>query len=378
MSRNIWGYWDCRHCDTKKLRGDVEVCPNCGAPRAEDTKFYMDLSTKEYVDEDKVNVLPNWICSFCNSQNEGDESVCEYCGASRSDNQMNYFQTQQKSVERSEENETHPSTSVSTSVSGSVPEPISNGQIDGDNILSFLCQDKCRLLAIILGISLITGFLIWFLIPVQHQMTINSVEWIRRIETQELETFDESGWSLPSGAKLQYKNTEIRKYNQVVDYYETKTRQVEKERIVGYQEYVTGYEDLGNGQFREKIDQRPVYETYYETETYQDPVYKSVPVYGTKYYYEIEKWVKGQPFITSGMDKNPVWSQSVVSERRREGKRTEVYYILGIIDGKNQRFELNYSDWMKYDVGDTVIFKTHRFSNRIIAISDIVVKTAAE
>lgn len=374
MSRNVWGYWDCKHCDTKKLRGDVEVCPNCGAPRAEDTKFYMDLSTKEYVDEEKVNTLPNWICSFCNSQNEGDESVCEYCGASRSDSQANYFEMQQKLAERSEEKETAPSTPVSATVTEEIPKPVKNGQIAGNNLF----QNKRRLLAIGLGIALIAGFLVWCMIPVQHQMTINSVEWIRQIETEKVETVDESGWSLPSQARLKYKNTEIRSYNQVVDHYETKTREVKKERVVGYQEYVTGYEDLGNGQFREETAQRPVYETYYETETYEEPVYKSVPVYDTKYYYEIDKWVKGYPLTTSGTDKNPVWGQMAVSDTRREGKRTEAYYILGMIDGENQRFELSYSDWMKYDVGDIVVFKTLRFSNEIIDISDIVVKTAVE
>ena len=74
---------------------------------------------------------------------------------------------------------------------------------------------------------------------------------------------------MPSGARLKYEKNEIYDYEKVVDHYEIKTKQVEKTRISRYETYVTGYKDLGNGYFEEITDERPVYETYYESEEYK-------------------------------------------------------------------------------------------------------------
>ena len=39
---DVMGYWDCPVCQTKKIKGTVRDCPNCGAPRGKDVRFYMD------------------------------------------------------------------------------------------------------------------------------------------------------------------------------------------------------------------------------------------------------------------------------------------------------------------------------------------------
>ena len=39
---DVMGYWDCPVCQTKKIKGTLRDCPNCGAPRGKDVKFYMD------------------------------------------------------------------------------------------------------------------------------------------------------------------------------------------------------------------------------------------------------------------------------------------------------------------------------------------------
>ena len=63
---------------------------------------------------------------------------------------------------------------------------------------------------------------------------------------------------MPEEARLQDSRLEFSHYQEVLDHYEQKSRQVEKHRITGYEEYVVGYRDLGNGYFEEITEQRPI------------------------------------------------------------------------------------------------------------------------
>lgn len=145
----------------------------------------------------------------------------------------------------------------------------------------------------------------------------------RVISIEDYKTVEESGWSLPSNARLQNSNTEIRTYNKVFDHYETRTRQISEQVLDHYETRVTGTRDLGNGYFEEITTQVPIYRTEYRTETYQEPVYRNEPVYDTKYYYEIEKWVVTRSVKTSGNDKEATWGDVVLvgKERRKIDKK---------------------------------------------------------
>ena len=58
MGRIIEGFWDCKYCNTKGIRGGIRECPNCGKARDEDTVFYLDLEKKHYVPkEQEKNML---------------------------------------------------------------------------------------------------------------------------------------------------------------------------------------------------------------------------------------------------------------------------------------------------------------------------------
>ncbi|MBO5435908.1 hypothetical protein J6A31_08950 [bacterium] len=366
MGKHIWGYWDCEYCGHKKHRADKEECPNCGSPRSKDTKFYMDLSTKEYVSESEKNTKANWICSFCNSQNEDYESECEYCGASKSDSELNYLELKRR--RRNNMSVTKFNLTKTTS------NPISNEKEPHFNTakIKHISINALKFTAIGLAFIAIIAFFVWLAIPVEREMTIEGFEWSRNIQIEELKTFDESGWSLPSGARLHRTSEEIRRYDHVIDYYETKTIKVQKERIAGYEEYVSGYRDLGNGQFEEIISKRPIYETYYETETVQEPVYKDVPVYDTKYYYEIDRWVDSRNVRTSGYDKNPKWGTVTLADKERQGNKTEIYYICGTIDGSPQKFNLAFAQWNNCNEGDRLIFTTSKIGNSILEIKDVI------
>jgi hypothetical protein len=135
--------------------------------------------------------------------------------------------------------------------------------------------------------------------------------------------------------------------------------------------YDTKYKDLGNGQFEEI--QVPRYRTEYEEETYEEPVYRSVPVYKTKYYYDIDKWIKVTTADTCGKDHEPYWKDTGLEKNvadpaygdRREGEHKGTYYaIFKDKKGNKQKKEYSESEWSGLSEGDTISYKTFRFSNK--------------
>ena len=96
MGKIVVGRWDCSYCGTKGIRGSERECPNCGRPRGEDVKFYVD-DPKDYVPEDeatKISKEPEWMCEFCGSYNSAKLTKCMSCGAERGKSK-DYFQVQE-------------------------------------------------------------------------------------------------------------------------------------------------------------------------------------------------------------------------------------------------------------------------------------------
>lgn len=97
MGKIVVGRWDCSYCGTKGIRGSERECPNCGRPRGEDVKFYVD-DPKDYVPEDeatKISKEPDWMCEFCGSYNSAKLTKCMSCGAERGKSK-DYFQISEK------------------------------------------------------------------------------------------------------------------------------------------------------------------------------------------------------------------------------------------------------------------------------------------
>ena len=226
---------------------------------------------------------------------------------------------------------------------------------------------------------------------IPHEETITGFSWERTVEVEDFKTFEEDGWSLPSDGRLLYSQEEIRRYDNVIDHYEIKkveksrevvdhyeTVEVEKSRQVVdyYKEVVTGYKDLGNGYYEEIVDKEPVYKTEYYTEKEEKPVYKKeyyteeikepvyvqVPVYDTKYYYEIDRWVHNRNEKTSGNDKSPYWAEPNLLDNQRFGSRQEKYTIYTLNeDGETDSYHFEESDWMTYSQGDVIYFTTNLY-----------------
>ena len=61
------------------------------------------------------------------------------------------------------------------------------------------------------------------LAPKIKNVTIDDLDWERTIDIEEVVTHNESDWSLPDDARLQYTKSEIQSYKDVLDHYETVT-----------------------------------------------------------------------------------------------------------------------------------------------------------
>ena len=81
--------------------------------------------------------------------------------------------------------------------------------------------------------------------------------------------------------------------------------------------------------------------------------YRQDPVYATKYYYDIDKWVDtGNDYPSSGKDHKPYWNEDYkpMADNIRDTDRSETYTVK-LDNGKTQ--EKSYSEWKNMKIGDT-------------------------
>ena len=363
MGRLIKMEWDCPFCGTKGISGPLRECPNCGRPMGKDLKYHLpsDIKSNYVPDEEAIHInrKPHWRCNFCDSYNSDNDSVCVSCGAPRTNESKNYFEIQE---EKATETKTFSYDTDSHYSNSSYYSGTSNNSSSSKNnaLKKHLHRLTSRFnLQIVLVILLsILGFsgLVYALIPKEKNMQVTDLSWERSISVERFQTVDESGWSLPSGARLHYTQDEIYGYDEVVDHYETKTRTVSEEVLDGYEEVVTGYRDLGNGYAEEITSQVPIYRTEYYEEEYEEPVYIRVPIYETKYYYEIDKWVYERSVETSGTTNAPYWGKVTLADDERTGSKIEHYYVTGLIKEKERTYTFSFDDWSSISIGDEISF----------------------
>ncbi len=379
MGKLLEGFWDCKYCGNKRIRGSIRECPNCGKARDNSTKFYLDSSEKHYVSEEKaakINKNPDWVCIYCEQLNSDNDDVCISCGAPRTSENMNYFENQKRNEEKSKKN------IQSQTFKDSSSSSLSHRNIDTKNSLSNskdsinskktrTFQKKTNFLKYLIFILVIAiGILgaVSLFKPKEHKLTISELSWERCIDVERYQTVKENDWILPSGGRLLYTRREYSHSEQILDHYETRTRSVAKERISGYETYVSGTRDLGNGYFEEITNERPIYETYYENESYEEPIYRTEPVYRTKYYYEIDKWLYECSVETSGTNDFPYWGETNLNSDEREASKSETYTVNGI-DTKNEKelsFTLPLEDWSALEIGQTLKVKISFGQGQII------------
>ena len=326
MGKIIIGCWDCTYCGTDRISGELRDCPNCGHPRDKDVKFYMADPKNYAADQENVNKNPDWLCPFCDSLNPDSATICSSCGASRDGKTQNYFQNREKQEAEARKQQTLTETAPSGPKSK-------------------------KGLFIVLGIlAAVIALVIFLVVPKSKTMEVASLKWERSVEVEENREIEENGWTLPADAYDVSSKLELYGYNSVLDHYETRTRQVAVDVFDGY-DISYDYKDLGNGRFEEIEHKTPRYRTEYKKETYEEPIYRQDPVYQTKYYYYIMRWVTDHYEETSGENDEPYYAEVPEDSTHRAGDKTEKYWVTDT-DGKT--YPTTYDIWKDLSVGDKI------------------------
>lgn len=409
---NVYTYWECSSCG-HLMRGDVRECPNCGAPIPNGVKYLMPDNPKvvsamasgqihtsgpthkdekgiisEVVDKKDERFDPNWECGFCGYQNRAEDTTCRGCGAGKEDSEKDYFGhkptmssknkedfERRRGISYDEYEEDNSKDDEPLDKVNDYRATYNYTKESEPKKKSSFTSNRVESLKYLLGYagiaSLVIGLiilLVWLFTPITRTAVVKNFEWQRTIAVEQYTECHESGWSLPAGATLEDTRREVHHYNHVIDHYETKSKQVAEQVFDGYD---TSYRDLGNGQA--EMIQTPRYRTEYHTEYYEEPVYKDVPVYQDKYYYEIGRWKFSYNLTTSGNDQNPYWHDTDLPTGidipqygdLRQGTRSEKYTVI-LLDymEQYQRLEYNYSDWINTQIGDKIEYKTFRFSDK--------------
>ncbi len=327
--RILEGLWDCPYCQAKAIGGLTKHCPCCGHPQDDDIKFYLG-EEKKYLDEDlaaQYGQGADWVCPFCNSLNRVHFEYCHNCAAPKDAMEKDYFSAKETSkAEQPKKPEDKPQSAQQT-------------------------PKKRKVLRYVL-LALLAVILIAFW-PRTYSATVSTAEWAREIDIEAYRTVQESDWSVPSGGRVYDQKTEFSHYVQVLDHYETRTRRV-SEQVYDGEDHHTSYSDNGDGTFTEKSYSTPRYRTEWRTETYEAPVYRDKPIYATKYYYEIEKWVVDRTAAAKEADSTPYWPDYTLAKNERAGATREVYTLKLHTDKKDYQCSLPLSMWEKYSKGDSI------------------------
>lgn len=331
------GRWDCPTCGSAGLLGRQLACENCGNRRPEGIRFYLPDDAAEVSDSERLaeaRAGADWICEHCGVSARATMDRCPGCGAARGSSP-----SQQTHERRFDEPDTAP-----RALAGAIPPKRRRGW-----------KGPAALVTIV-------GGLVWWNQPVDVTATVAAKDWSRAIEVQEYRTVQEEDWSIPQGGRQKRSFRAIRDYRQVLDHYETRTRQVSERVQTGTRTYTCGQRDMGNGYFEDVTCTEPEYTTNYRTETYQDPVYRQEPIYDTKYAYEIEKWLPDDTAWARGDgSREPVWPTVRPGRNEREGARIQKYVLrLTDADGKTYEEEVTPEQFQRYRAGQEVQLRRKR------------------
>ncbi len=396
----VEGYWDCQYCGSKGIKGRFKSCPGCGHPRDASVRFYtkqVDAAhaitreefSREVAEADKnshsssasyggeaesepgaaslfdreqgqgrgdgrdAHDETDWYCDYCDSYNPATAVVCQFCGADRESGSGKTYQQTMGTMARTYDAKGNLVKERDLSKRADAPKPTMSAKPAPKRLgcLPRLLIGVGATLALLLIVGLIVS-------PKPRDITVAGFDWERTIAVEQLQTVKESDWNLPDGARLERKATEVRTYESVVDHYESVPYDVSEEVLDHYETYTTTV-DNGDGTFDVEEHQEPVYRTETHTEYRREPVYREVPVYDTKYYYEIERWVHERDVTTNGDDHDPVWGEVELADatgahgtgKEREGERSGTY---GVTDTDGNRYTADEDYWNRLEQGQKV------------------------
>lgn len=321
------GRWDCSTCGNKAILGPKTQCPNCGASRPEDVRFYLPddaevVTIEEQLKEAKAGV--DWVCGHCSSHNKALQLSCNSCGNPR-DELSEDVDLGEKTYELHE-----------------VPK---------DALIPYDPPPRKRkanpatkwLIALIFLVGI---FIFFSQLPKDINVTVSGFKWERTVQMAHYEPVQREEWDLPRDAYDVSSYRAIHHYDQVFRGYETRYRNVRVQ--VGEERYVCGKRDKGNGYFEEVYCTRPIYEK--RRESYEEAVYDKVPVYREKYRFTVMEWVEKRSYLlrSQGVDHHPFWPSQTYPDPAnwREGEKNAIYIAI-VTDPKGITHEESFSlqDW---------------------------------
>lgn len=403
MKKKVELAWDCPYCSTKKIKGRFRECPNCGRPRSEDTKFYLPkgngiigqrIGTKwghNIVDASSLkSTKPDWYCNSCDSYNSDSEMLCTSCGAPRDKDTKNYAEINQDKPDLSESaraairEEFRKETKKEEQHTNkpTFKEKLKNWV--GENSDGLKKGGVITASAILIAIVII-GLI--FLFSQKITITVQEMHWEYSVDVEIYKKFRENGWSVPKGGIVDYTKQEIHHYDKVLDHYETvyvdkSETYIDHYETVAVQKsetYIDHYDieyeymgDDGNGygsvrevrvpvyetRYYTDYEQRPVYKTRYWKEPKQEPVYRQDPVYRTKYYYDIWRWVFDRTVSNQGqVSELPQFPNPTLSERERLGAKHTKYWIIAVVNDTNaiKTYKTTQEIWEQINVLDELV-----------------------
>lgn len=354
---DIMGYWDCKQCGTKKIKGTLRDCPSCGMPRGKDVKFYMSGPDIELTEEEKETKGKgaDWLCKCCGSFNSALDDTCTSCGAERTSD--DYFSVKKKQEEESiasnEEDKEYASSEEDKDSEKGYKVVEKRSSFVKEKITSF---DKSiivkALLGVICAILLISG-IVYAFSPKTHHWMITDKYWTSYVDVEQNRYVAEDDWYLPNGADLDYERSEIHHYDRVQDGTTVETYQ-SYEQVGSHTEERVDYSDNGDGTFHRSTYTVTVPDYGYVTRTRTVPKYKDVPVYQTKYYYHIWRWcyVKTLDKTEHGNKKVSYVDKKLGEKERYTNKRVK-YWILYQEKEKEKKKKISASHYEEFDVDKT-------------------------
>lgn len=325
------GRWNCKHCSRVNRGGSVE-CEGCGKDRPANVEFYLPENAPPITDPvllEKADRPPDRHCAHCGSvmstaSSPGGMICCSKCGGTTS-TPYETLTFPKEAFERVNVVNCGRSIGKSTNIVDSVPtRPVG---------LAWSTRDYALLLRGMAGITLVfVGIagaiaLIYFLAFGTRTAKLQSKNWLRTVQVEDLKTFRETDWHnhLPIGARQVRSFTALRYYDHVRTGSRTEYRTVTDRVQTGTRRVKTGTRNKGNGFFEDVYETRPVYETRSRQEPYSVPTYTDIPVYDTKVEYDIDRWVPGQVYRADGTNDAPHWPNIMVGPNQRRGNAADSY-----------------------------------------------------
>lgn len=332
------GVWDCTSCGTKAVRGSLRACSACGAPRADDVKFYLPKDAPAVTDQAQLAAAKageDWYCEHCGGGSKATQQDCVQCGAPRGSSKGHSAAKQEEAARRA-----RAAGPGATPVAAGPGKPAGKLTLGICGVLFLLALMSCCCLALLGG-------------PKDLNVQVAARQWDRQQDVEVYKTVTEQGWDVPSGGRIQRQEKRQKDTKRVFDHTERKTRTVQVQ--TGTRRVKSGVRDLGNGHFEDEYTDEPTYGS--KTESYTEDVYRDEPIYAPYFFWEIERWVVGRTETASGTDDEPRWPEVKTSgDKERPGPKREHYrLVLAGPENKSWTFELDQGRWASFAKGQTLV-----------------------